>query len=163
MRIPSVSAGDRVLKHLDDKELPGTRQRLDLVGQLVDLEFNPAAALGSLNFPHGGSVDGADQAYGYVSVNGLSTNAVEDIAVYLTMNPEAKTLEEVVQDLQAGGYTNSTVVGYNKVKMAIPAENISEGTGYFTWDFRDSDGTVNATVDSVSFKNIQPATIMMVQ
>ena len=133
------------------------------LGEQLNLELKTAALQGALSYPNS-SVDCGGEASGYVTVSGVNLSSVGDeLPVFLSVTPDAKDINELVTDLQDAGYTNSSVVAYDKIQMSIPVANVTDGSSFFAWDFRDFDGTTNAVVNSISFQNNPDGTIILVQ
>jgi len=78
---------------------------------------------------------------GHVEVSNLSTYRLIELNVRLAVQAGAKTVDEVVADMVAAGYTNSVVEteGDYNVKLVIPAEDVADRTSapvsFFAWDF----------------------------
>jgi len=102
---------------------------------------------------------------GHVEVSNLSTYRLVDLNVRLAVQAGAKTVDEVVADMVAAGYTNSVVEaeGDYNVKLVIPAEDVADRSvapvSYFAWDFTRTPGitnvaavVTNATVTAVKLE-----------
>jgi len=86
---------------------------------------------------------------GHVEVSNLSTYRLVELNVRLAVQAGAKTVDEVVADMVAAGYTNSVAEaegGYN-VKLVIPAEDVADRSAapvsYFAWDFTRTPSVTN--------------------
>jgi hypothetical protein len=132
-------------------------------GDDLDLTLKAAENLGSVSLPQVTYASFAPQAYGYVDVDGLDLGTLPELSVMMTMTAGDKTLNEVVTDLQTAGYTNSVVTDASTITMKIPADEITTDDGYFGWDFREFDGTVNATVSAVAFQFSPQGSIFIIQ
>jgi len=67
----------------------------------------------------------------------------------LQVTPGAMTIGELVADLHAAGYA-AVASGPDSIMLTLPIFELSQATGYFAWDFHDTDGTANATLHSVT-------------
>jgi hypothetical protein len=132
-------------------------------GDDLDLTLKAAENLGSVSLPQVSYASFAPQAYGYVDVDGLDLGTLPELSVMMTVTAGDKTLGEVVTDLQTAGYTNSVVLSGDTIAMKIPAAEITTDDGYFGWDFREFDGTVNATVSAVAFQFSPQGSIIIIQ
>ncbi|MDX9868893.1 MAG: hypothetical protein RBT78_13320, partial [Kiritimatiellia bacterium] len=88
---------------------------------------------------------------GHVEIANLKTNRLIALNVRLALTPGAKTLEQVVADFAAAGFTNSAVEaegGYN-VRLTIPAAEVPDRsaapTAWFAWDFTRTPSITNVT------------------
>jgi hypothetical protein len=132
-------------------------------GDDLDLTLKAAENLGSVSLPQVTYASFAPQAYGYVDVAGLYLGTLPELSIMMTMTAGDKTLSQVVTDLQTAGYTNSVVLSGDTIAMKIPADEITTDDGYFGWDFREFDGTVNATVSAVAFQFSPQGSIFIIQ
>lgn len=130
-----------------------TREIATLNGKLAEIAMQEAATF-------------TPTAMGYVSVSGLNKRRTIDWVAWMQiMDPEnasqdasGETLAFLQDNLVAAGYTNSVVAqnGIYNLKVAIPAEYMSEGNANFVWDFTDpgrantlATPTTNALVKAV--------------
>jgi hypothetical protein len=127
------------------------------------ITLKDGASLGSVSIPNAKYASFAPQAYGYVDVENLDLGTLPELTVEMTMTAGDKTLDQVVTDLQRAGYTNSVMKDAETIVMIVPADKIVSTTGYFAWDFREFDGSVNATVSAVSFQPGLKGTILLIQ
>lgn len=84
-----------------------------------------------------------------------------ELIVTLSLTEVDGTIDKIFADLQAAGYTKSTRKG-NTVSMYIPVEDLPPASGYLAWDFREFDGTTNATVSAVAFRFSKKGTMISV-
>ena len=93
----------------------------------------------------------------------MDAGTLPELSVTLSLTEVDGTVAGILADLQAAGYTNSSLVGSRTIEMQIPDTYITTDTGYFAWDFREFDGTTNATVGAVSFKFVPAGTLISVR
>lgn len=105
----------------------------------------------------------ANTAHGYVNVDDLGSCTLQELPITLSLTPAAKSVADIVQDLQRAGYTNTIRIGDGTVIVNIPVESLPSGRGYFAWDFRAFDGTVNATVQAVDIQFAPRGTVVIVR
>ncbi|MDD2600920.1 MAG: hypothetical protein PHO37_17135 [Kiritimatiellae bacterium] len=133
-------------------------------GDNMNLTLKPGASLGAVSLPLVSTASfSTPQAYGYVEVERLNFGMLPELTVEMTMTAGAKSLDQVVKDLQTAGFTNSVMTGAETIAMKIPADKITMGNGYFGWDFREFDGTVNAEVSALAFSFNLKGTLILIQ
>jgi tRNA threonylcarbamoyladenosine modification (KEOPS) complex Pcc1 subunit len=107
----------------------------------------------------------AAMSMGHVEVSNINTNRLIELNVRMAVQEGAKTVDEVVADFVAAGYTNSVVEaeGDYNVKLVIPAEDVADQSeapvSYFAWDFTQTlsitnveSVVTNATVTAVKLE-----------
>jgi len=130
-------------------------------GDNMEIALKPALSQGTAALPNA-SITIADAPCGYIDVEGLNTGSLPALTVSLTLTEVDGTLPQILADLQTAGYTNATLTG---TTIAIPfaPEDLPHQSAHFAWDFREFDGTTNATVNGVSFMYTAPGTIILIQ
>jgi hypothetical protein len=123
-------------------------------GDDLDLTLKAGASLGTVTLSSVTSASFAPQAYGYVNVDDLYLGTLTKLSVILTMTAGEKTLSQILTDLHTAGYADSVLTDASTITMKISSDEITIVDGYFAWDFREFDGTVNATVSSVTIKEV---------
>jgi hypothetical protein len=131
-------------------------------GSQLNLELKPGAACGTIPLSAPSVISMSGQAWGYVAVSGLNASAAEALRISLNVTPGAKNLQELVADLQTAGYLAS-ITGGDLIVITIPLSEAFSETAFLAWDFRGSDGTVSATVNSVGVDKVVQGTVLIVQ
>lgn len=132
-------------------------------GKNMDIYLKASESKGTLSLPNATSADFTSTAYGYVKIDNLSLGTLPELRVRMKMTAGAKSLSEIVQELKSAGYTNSAVISSDTIEMQISAADITTDDGYFAWDFREFDGTVNATVSEVNFSFNPKGTVCVIE
>ncbi len=130
-------------------------------GDNMQITLKPALSQGTASLPNA-SITVADAPCGYVNVEGMNTGTLPELTVSLTLTEVDGTLPQILADLQAAGYTNSVL---NNTTISIPfaPEGLPSEAGFFAWDFREFDGTTNATVSNVAFIFAAQGTTILLQ
>ena len=130
-------------------------------GDNMEISLKSSSSQGSATLPSE-SLTFADAAYGYIDVDNMNSGTLPELIIDLSLTEVDGTAQQILKDLQAAGYTNSTLDG-TTISMAIPRDDLPSESGHFAWDFREFDGSTNATVSAVSFMFAHPGTIIIVK
>jgi len=133
----------------------------DGTADILQISLKAAALQGTASLPNA-SIPVADMAYGYIDVEGMDSGSLPELTVNLNLTEVDGTVQQILADLKAAGYTNSTLDG-TTISMLIDPADLPPESGHFAWDFREFDGTTNATVSNVSFIFAAQGTIILLQ
>jgi hypothetical protein len=104
----------------------------------------------------------AARAMGHVTLANIDSSALDQgLAAWLDVDTATygNTAQDLVDDLVAAGYTNSTVTAESPYDLiaVVPKADVVDGSAYLAWDFTDvTTGATNATVSAIAFTTYPP-------